>query len=229
MQVDIRHSPSSAVARCILAQGETINVESGAMYAQSSGIKVEAKMEGGLFGAAKRAILSGDSFFMSKFTATGNGGGWVDVVSVLPGDIFAIHVEPSKGLMLTKGAWLASDLTVTLDAKLGSIGTFFGGEGAFLVKASGVGKVIATAYGAIDIHSLAPGEGLTVDTGHLVAYEEGMNVNIRKISSGILNTLKSGEGLVMDFVGPGDVITQSRNPKAFREFILSMMPSSPRS
>jgi len=215
MQIEIRHSPSFGVARCILAPGETINVESGAMYAQTFGIEVEAKMEGGLFAAAKRSLISGDSFFVSKFTNKHTGAGWVDVVSVLPGDVFAFDVNPGAGLILTKGAWIASDLGVELDTKFGGAGTFFGGEGIFLIKASGFGKVIAAAYGAIDVHSLKPNEGLTIDTGHLVAYEEGMNVRTRKISSGIMNTLKSGEGLVMDIMGPGDVVTQSRNPAAF--------------
>ena len=225
MQVEIRHSPAFALGRLQLAPGETVNVESGAMAMQSYGITVEAKMEGGLFSAAKRALISGDSFFMSKFTAPQQGG-WVDVAPPIPGDIFAIDIAPNQGLILTKGVWLASDLGVTLDAKFGNSGAFFGGEGLFLVKATGQGKVVLTAYGALDIHSLKAGEGFTVDTGHLVAYEEGVQVKARKISSGLMNTLKSGEGIVMDLMGPGDVITQSRNPAAFGSWVASLIPAS---
>jgi uncharacterized protein (AIM24 family) len=109
MKVDIRHSPASAVARVTLANGETINVQSGAMYAQSSGVEVEAKMEGGLISAAKRAFISGDSFFMTKVTARQEGA-WIDLVSTLPGDIVSVGIDSSRGLILTHGAWLASDL-----------------------------------------------------------------------------------------------------------------------
>lgn len=223
MEVEIRHSPSFGVARCILAPGETANVEAGAMYEQSFGINVESKMEGGLFGAAKRALISGDSFFVSKFSAPN--GGWVDVVPNLPGDVVVANVTPDQALILTKGVWLASDLGVQLDPKFGNAGTFFGGEGAFLVKASGHGNVVMAAYGALDVHSLKAGEGLTVDTGHLVAYEEGCQVKIRKIANGFLSSMKSGEGLVMDITGPGDVITQTRNPSAFQSWIVSLIPS----
>lgn len=225
MQVDTRHDNSFAVARCKLDPGETINVESGAMYAQSSGVTVASKMQGGFLGAAKRALLSGDSFFVSEFTAPKTQTAWVDVVPQLPGSVFSVDVTPGNGLILTKGSWLASEPSVKLDPKFGNGGTIFGGEGLFVVKASGQGKVVAAAYGAIDVMTLAPGETVTVDTGHLVAYEEGMQVSIRKIS-GILTSLKSGEGLVMDIKGPGDVILQTRNPAAFGSWIASVMPSS---
>lgn len=225
MQVDTRHDNSFAVARCKLSPGETINVESGAMYAQSAGVTVESKMQGGLFGAAKRALLSGDSFFVSDFSAPKTSSAWVDIVPQLPGSVFSVDVTPGNGLVLTKGSWLASETTVKLDPKFGNSGTIFGGEGLFVVKASGSGKLVAAAYGAIDVVTLAQGETITVDTGHLVAYEEGMNVRIRKIA-GILTSLKSGEGLVMDITGPGDVILQTRNPAAFGSWLASIMPSS---
>lgn len=224
MRTEIRHSPSFAVARCFIDRGQTINVESGAMYAQSLGIKIEAKMQGGLFGALKRSIMSGDSFFVSKFTADPNHDGWVDVSPSYPGDVFAMDV-PVGGLTLTRGAWLASDLSVELDSSVNPR-MFLGGEGIFTVNCSGKGTVIASAYGALDVHSLGPGEGMTIDTGHLVAYENGMQVNIRKAGTGFINSLTSGEGLVMDIYGPGDVLTQSRNPTAFAGFIRSLLPSN---
>lgn len=223
MRTEIRHSPAFAVTKCLLGPGETINVESGAMYAQSLGMIIESKMSGGLFGALKRSMLSGDSFFVSKFTAPENGG-WVDLAPSYPGDMFAITIDRSNGFILTKGSWVASDVGVDLDSKVNTK-MFMGGEGIFTVKCSGEGTIVGSAYGALDQHSLGPNEGLTVDTGHLVGYEEGMNVNIRKAGTGILNSLKSGEGLVMDIYGPGDVLTQSRNPSAFAGFIRTLLPS----
>lgn len=222
MDVEIRHSPSFAVARIHLGANETINGEAGVMYEQTLNIKVESKMQGGLFGAAKRALLSGDSFFVSQFTAQGQPG-WVDLAPPLPGDVFSAEITPGHGLILTKGSWIASDPRVDLDAKFGNSATFFGGEGLFVVKATGTGHVVMAAYGAMDVHSLKQGEGLTIDTGHLVAYEDGMRTKIRKVSSGLLSTFKSGEGLVMDIEGPGDVITQTRNPSAFGSWLSSIL------
>ena len=40
----------------------------------------------------------------------------------------------------------------------------------------------------------------------------------------MMQTLKSGEGLVFDFSGPGWVMTQSRNPSALEAWIRALMP-----
>lgn len=223
MQVELRHQPSFAVARCKLDPNETINVEAGAMYAQSIGITIESKMQGGFFGALKRSLLSGDSFFVSKFTAPKNGG-WVDIAPSIPGDIFSLDITPNNPLTLTKGSWIGSELGVNLDTTVNPA-MLFGGEGLFTVSCTGNGKVIGAAYGALDHHSLKEGEAMTVDTGHMVAYESSMRVNIRKAGTGLMNSWKSGEGLVIDIYGPGDVLTQSRNPSSFAAYLRTLMPS----
>jgi uncharacterized protein (AIM24 family) len=46
----------------------------------------------------------------------------------------------------------------------------------------------------------------------MVAYEDTVQVGFRKASGGLVQSFKSGEGLVFDFVGPGTVLTQTRNP-----------------
>jgi uncharacterized protein (AIM24 family) len=62
------------------------------------------------------------------------------------------------------------------------------------------------------VWNLQAGQHFTVDTGHMVAYEETVQMAIRKASGGLVQTFKSGEGLVFDFSGPGRVWTQTRNP-----------------
>jgi uncharacterized protein (AIM24 family) len=60
MNVEIRHSPSFAIARCSLSGGEQLKAESGAMSATSAGIEIEAKMQGGLMKGLKRSVLGGE-------------------------------------------------------------------------------------------------------------------------------------------------------------------------
>jgi uncharacterized protein (AIM24 family) len=38
--------------------------------------------------------------------------------------------------------------------------------------------------------------------------------SIRKAATGLMSTVKSGEGIVMQFTGPGTIHTQTRNPDA---------------
>src|ERR1700712_5038953 len=95
MEVQLRHNPSFTVARLILAGGEPVRVEGGAMIAHSAGIQLAAKAEGGLMKGLKRAALGGGSFFVTTYTAPEQGG-WVDVAGVLPGDVTYLPVTADR-------------------------------------------------------------------------------------------------------------------------------------
>src|SRR4029077_18564379 len=124
----------------------------------------------------------------------------------------------------TRGSWLASEPGVNLDSKWGSGSLPIGGGGGVLVDWSGQGKVIVGSFGALDLIELPPGGGFTIDTGHLVAYDDGMQVSVRKVAKGWIQTGKSGEGFVMDIQGPGRVWTQSRNAGALVEWLTNVLP-----
>ncbi len=224
MQTAIRHNPSFAVARVALASGETVRVESGAMMAMSQGMTLQSKMEGGLLKAAKRAMLGGESFFQTTYTAPGQGG-WLDVAPRLPGDLMSIELA-GNGLVISKGSWIASAQSITLDTKWGGFKNFFGAEGGFIVRASGNGPVLVSCYGALETWNLAAGESITVDTGHMVAYDDSVSMTLRKVTGGLVQSVKSGEGLVFDFVGPGRVMTQTRNPNELIGWLASVLPGN---
>ena len=223
MNVDLRHNPSFAAARVTLAGGEELRAESGAMMATSSGVIVKASTQGGVLKGLKRSVLGGESLFVTTFTAPA-GGGWVDVAHALAGDIVVRTITTDSPISITKGCWLASSTSVELDTKWGGFKNLMGGEGGFLVRATGAGTVLLACYGAIDTVDLKEGESVTVDTGHVVAFGDTVTSQIRKIAGGVVQTLKSGEGFVFDFTGPGWVMTQTRNPSALQAWIRSVMP-----
>ena len=224
MQVGIRQQPSFAVARLMLAPGEPCQVESGAMMATSYGVQVQSQAQGGIMKGLGRAFLSGESFFISTFTAPPNGG-WVDVAANLPGDIQVITLDGRTGWAVTRGCWLASSHGVQTETKWGGMKNLMGGEGGFLTHATGQGQLLVSCYGAVETITLQQGEMVTVDTGHVVAYADTVQYQIRKVAQGIIQSMKSGEGLVFDFVGPGQIMTQTRNPSALISWIISHVPS----
>ncbi|UOZ08171.1 MULTISPECIES: TIGR00266 family protein [unclassified Amycolatopsis] len=224
MQVRVRNQPSFAVARLMLAPGEPCQVESGAMMATSYGVQVQSQAQGGIMKGLGRAFLSGESFFISTFTAPQNGG-WVDVAANLPGDIQTITLDGRTGWAVTRGCWLASSHGVQTETKWGGMKNLMGGEGGFLTHATGQGELLVSCYGAVETMTLQPGEMVTVDTGHVVAYADTVQYQIRKVATGIIQSMKSGEGLVFDFVGPGQIMTQTRNPSALISWIISHVPS----
>lgn len=222
MNVSIRHEPSFAVARAELGPNEVIKAESGAMMATSAGIEIEAKMQGGLMQGLKRSVLGGESLFVTTYTA-GPSGGWVDCAARLPGDIISLDIDNDQ-FNISKGGWLCSGDGVELDTKWGGFRNLMGGEGGFLIHATGSGPVVVACYGALDVIELSPGESVVVDSGHLVGFDPSVQFTTRKVTSGIMNTLKSGEGLVMEFVGPGRVLTQSRSPSELIQWLTQMLP-----
>jgi len=223
MNLEIRHNPAFAVIRASIGSGEQISIESGAMMAMSGGVTLESKMEGGLKKGLMRSVLGGESLFITKLTGSKEGD-WVDAAARLPGDIAVIDVDGS--INLTSGAWLLSGSGVEIDTKWGGFKNLVGGEGGFLVRANGTGQVVCSCYGAMETYDIAAGESLVLDSGHLVAYEDGLSFTTRKVTSGLMQTLKSGEGLVFEFTGPGRVWAQTRNPGELITWLTSELPFS---
>jgi uncharacterized protein (TIGR00266 family) len=226
MDVALRQGPAYGVARLTLSPMEPVRVESGAMMAMSGGVTLQSKAEGGIMKSLKRAALGGESFFVSTYTAPSQGG-FVDVAARLPGDISMSDVQSGRALFISKGSWLANEVTLTLDTKWGGFKNMFGSEGGFILRAEGQGKVVFGCYGALEVWNLEAGQGITVDTGHMVAYEDTVQMSLRQASGGgLVQTFKSGEGLVFDFAGPGKVWTQTRNPTEFLGWITATLGTS---
>ncbi len=226
MQVQTRQGPAFGVARLTLGPNEPVKVEGGAMMAMSTGVTLAAKAEGGIMKSLKRAALGGESFFVSTYTAPPSGG-FVDVAARLPGDISTQDIVQGRALFISKGSWLANDVTVNLDTKWGGFKNMFGSEGGFIVRAEGRGTVVFGCYGALEVWNLEAGQGITVDTGHMVAYEDTVQMGLRKASGGgLVQSWKSGEGFVFEFTGPGKVWTQTRNPMELQSWIQSFVGTS---
>ena len=222
MQVEIQASPSFAMGTIRLTPGESVKVEAGAMAAMSGGVEMQTAAQGGLLGGLKRSMLGGESFFINTFTAPQ--GGEVSVAPGLPGDIIHLPLAGSS-MFVQSGSWIASEPSVEVDTKWGGAKTFFSGEGLFLLKCSGAGDMLVSSYGAILDRQLAPGEVYTIDTGHIVAFDEGVQYNVRKVGNW-KSTILGSEGLVTDFTGPGKLLLQTRSPVDLIGWLTANLPFS---
>ncbi len=226
MQTEIQYRPSYSLAVVKLDPRETIRVEAGAMVGMSPGITLETKAAGGLLASLKRSMLGGESFFMNLYRAPAQGGE-ITLAPVLPGDMVVRELK-GETLLVQSGSYVASSEGIEIDTKWTGAKTFFAREGLVMLKASGTGTLILSSYGAIHEKELGPGETYTVDTGHLVAFSEGMGFNVRMVG-GIKSTLFSGEGLVVDLTGPGKVLMQTRSEDAFLTWLIPKLPKERRS
>ncbi|HEX8635054.1 MAG TPA: TIGR00266 family protein [Pyrinomonadaceae bacterium] len=219
---EILHQPSFALAVIQLQAEQSILAEAGAMVSMSANVELQSQMKGGLMGALKRAV-GGESAFVSTFTARG-GPGEVSFAPGAPGDIAAIELN-NQMFMVQSSSYLAGDASLTVDTKWGGAKTFFGGEGLFVMQVSGTGLLLLTSFGAIHRKQLRAGERYVVDTGHLVAWEASLQYSLRKAASGFFRTMVSGEGIVAEFAGPGELLIQTRNLAAFAGLLKPFFPS----
>jgi len=220
MEHEVLYRPSYSLVRIKLQRGEAISAEAGAMVSMSSGIEIKTAAKGGVFGALKRSVLGGESFFMNTFVA--NEPGEVTFAPTLPGDIYAAELS-GQTMYAQSGAYIASSPEIQIDTKWGGAKTFFSREGLFLLKLSGTGRVFLSSYGAIHEIDLAPGQKYVVDTGHMVAFDQSVRYGVKRVG-GLKSTLFSGEGLVCELTGPGKIMIQSRSADAFLAWLIPQIP-----
>src|SRR5688500_17166664 len=219
---EVLHQPSFSLASIQLQAEQSIQAEAGAMVSMSANIELQSQMKGGLFGAIKRAA-GGESAFVSTFTARG-GPGEVTFAPGAPGDIAAIELN-NQTFFVQSRSYLAGDASLTVDTKWGGAKSFFGGEGLFVLMVQGRGLLLASSFGAIHRKTLQPGERYVVDTGHLVAWEGTTQYTLRKAAAGFFRSMMSGEGIVAEFSGPGEILIQTRNLAAMAALLKPFFPS----
>ncbi len=218
----IEYQGAFALAVVNLQPEQSIAAEAGAMVSMSANVDLQSEMKGGIFGALKRAV-GGESAFVSTFTARG-GAGEVTFAPGAPGDVAGIEMQ-NQTFMVQSSSYLAGDTSLVVDTKFGGAKSFFGGEGLFVLQISGNGLLLVSSFGAIHRKTLRQGERYVVDTGHLVAWEGHMQYNLRKAASGFFKSYLSGEGMVAEFNGPGEILIQTRNLAAFAGLLKPFFPS----
>jgi uncharacterized protein (TIGR00266 family) len=219
MQHQIDYGPAYALITLSLDAGDSVMTEAGAMVSMTPGLEIQtsASGQGGFLKGLKRAALGGESFFMNTYAP-----GELALAPTLPGDI--VHrTLGAETIYLTSGSYLASSTSVDVDTKWGGAKTFFSREGLFLLKITGPGDLIVSSYGAIREVPLEAGQVHVVDSGHMVAFTDGVQYKVRKFA-GWKSTLLGGEGLVVELTGPGTAWIQTRSADALVDWIAPRLP-----
>ncbi|MGI9603961.1 MAG: TIGR00266 family protein [Acidimicrobiales bacterium] len=222
MRTEISYSPAFAMATIHLDNGEAASAEAGAMVAMSPSIDIETSTQGGMLKGLKRSVLGGESFFLNRFSATGPDA-HVVVAPALPGDVITWPLTGNT-VYLQSGSYLASPDSIDIDSKWGGAKTFFSKEGLFMLKCSGTGDLVVSSYGAVQGIDLAAGQSYTVDTGHMVGWDEGVTYEVKKVGNW-KSTMLGGEGLVVHLTGPGRVYLQTRSPENFIDWLVPKLPT----
>lgn len=203
MQVHTRHTPAFGVARVLLAPGEAVQAGSEAMLASSFGI-IETRPNRG--GTRAHGTVP-----PSVFSAPAEGG-WIDLAPRHAGDVYPLELNGTTGWCVAKNAVLARPATVRVDQPWPGLQVLFGGDRGFLTHYSGAGALVLACAGPVDAIGLEPGELVTISPRSLLAYPDSLQCRLRALDQSGPQSVDSGDGLAVDFAGPGTVLLQARKP-----------------
>lgn len=199
-----------------IPSGKKLKVEAAAMATMDTNIEMKTKLKGGL-----SRFLSGESLFINEFSAK-NGSGEIQLAPACPGDVEHIYLS-NEVIYLQNSAFLASSDNLTIETKFQGLSKgFFSGESFFLIKCSGTGDLWFNSYGGIIPINVE--DGYVVDTGHIVAFTDGLQYDISRVG-GYKSLFFSGEGLVCRFSGKGKVWIQTRKITPFLGWVNPFRPS----
>jgi uncharacterized protein (TIGR00266 family) len=222
LKYDIKYKPAYSMLVVQLDPGETITAESGSMTYMNPNIEVHTRMrEKSLLGSIGLRLIGGQSFWVNDYTTT-SGQGEAGFVSAPVGDIEVLEVTSSQGYIIQKAAYIASTQEVNLDVQWQGFTKGLFGQGLFMIKVTGKGLLFINTFGAIDKHTLTPGEKMIVDNFHLVAFSDSCQYKVTKFG-GLKETLLGGEGLVTEITGPGDIYIQTKNLREFVDWLWTLL------
>jgi uncharacterized protein (TIGR00266 family) len=199
--------------------------ESGAMFRASTNIDIDVTTRGGGRGGILGGIgrsLAGESFFLSTYRSMDGRPGEVGLAPTHQGEIREIDLDGSARWLCTGGSYLASSRSLELDTSFQGLGGMLSGESLSFMGVTGEGPLVVAAFGKLS--EIEVDGNFTVDTGHVVAFEETLSYSIGKASGSFIQSFLAGEGLVLKFSGRGRVYVQSHNPDEFGQSLGSMLP-----
>jgi uncharacterized protein (TIGR00266 family) len=193
-----------------LSQGEAMYTESGGMAWMKGNIDMSTNTKGGLMAGLGRK-LAGESLFMTTYTSRDPGEALIVFTPEAPGKVLPIKLGEGQSMICQRDAFMCAEDSVGLSMhfrkRLGS--GLFGGEGFILQKISGPGYAFLEIPGEVREYSLAAGEAMRVDPGHIALFEPSVNYDVQMVK-GLTNVLFGGEGLFLaTLTGPGRVWLQS--------------------
>ncbi|QDU47528.1 hypothetical protein Mal52_60600 [Symmachiella dynata] len=226
MNIEILGEGAFGSALVQLSPGEKFASESGALYRASPNVDIDvttrSRSKGGFLAGVKR-LLAGENFFLSTYSTTDGQSGEVGLAPTHQGEVRVIEADGHTPWMCTGGSYLGSSTGIELDTQFQGLKGFLGGEAPWFIKASGSGSLLVTAFGRIT--EMTVNEPLTVDTGHVVAFEETLQYTITKVGGSWMQSWLAGEGFVMNFTGQGRILTQSHNPTEFGRRLGPRLPA----
>lgn len=215
MRYEIRYKPAFATLFLTLQPGERIYAEAGAMASMAGQLSMKTDFFGGLIPGLLKAFLGGESLFLNLFSNPTTEPKELVLTQSSVGDITTVTLTGNE-LCLQPGAYIAHTPGVKVSLQFAGFSSWFAKEGLFKLKLGGQGMVFFGAYGGLS--EVMVTDEFVVDSGHLVAYEPGISMNVG-MAGGLVGSVTSGEGFINRLKGRGKIYLQSRSVDGLVRFL----------
>ncbi|MEQ8970764.1 MAG: TIGR00266 family protein [Coleofasciculus sp. C1-SOL-03] len=207
MEYEIRYKPAFAAIFLTLNPGDRITAEAGAMTSMDGRLTVKTEFSGGFIPGLLKKFFGGESLFVNTFRNQTQQSLTLVLTQSTIGDIVGVNLR-GNSLCFQPGAYICHTPGVKLGVRWAGLKSWFSGEGLFKLQVRGQGKVFFGAYGGLTKKRV--NGDFVVDTGHLVAYEPTIQMNVG-LAGGLLGSMTSGEGFINRLTGTGEIYLQSRS------------------
>jgi uncharacterized protein (TIGR00266 family) len=207
VEYEIRYKPAFAAIFLTLNPGDRITAEAGAMTSMDGRLTVKTEFSGGFIPGLLKKFFGGESLFVNTFRNQTQQPLTLVLTQSTIGDIVGVNLR-GNSLCFQPGAYICHTPGVKLGVRWAGLKSWFSGEGLFKLQVRGQGKVFFGAYGGLTKKRV--NGDFVVDTGHLVAYEPTIQMNVG-LAGGLLGSMTSGEGFINRLTGTGEIYLQSRS------------------
>lgn len=219
---------------CNLKKGDSIYCEANAMVMMETNLELKGKLQGGVMQSLMRRFANDESLFQQEIEAV-HGEGDCLLAPTLDGDMQILDVGANQ-YTLSDGAFVAASRSVEVRANIQRNlgGAVFGDTGGFVVmQTQGTGQVVVSGFGSLFEIDVEPGKDVIIDNGHVVCWDSRLEYSLsvstsktKGFMSNIINSVTSGEGMVLKFSGQGKVVICSRNRDSYKGWIQSVLGSN---
>ncbi len=201
MKVKIEKTSLGDFLKVNLDKGESFFAEPGVVVSMEPGVEIKSNIHGGLVSGALRAFAGGESAVINQLIAEKPT--TVELAPNFPGSIVELDLDGE--MFLGDGVYMAHSGDIEISAKFGGLSSLATGSGLAFSKAKGKGKLYLNSGAILKHRKLKKGEEFFVDNTSFIAAPSNMTMEKHWVGKGLFSKLTSGEGVMIKFVGPGEV------------------------
>lgn len=218
----------SQVVNVAVQPGETVTCEPGTMMHMHPDIKGDVACADNVCGC--KAVIGGEKRVKLKYTNSGGEVAFIGLTPNFPAKVVPLPVPAGQSIHCKMGGWMGNIDTIDIDFSLdcNPATACCGGLGCIRQQLKGGdtgGTAFLAAGGTIVVKELQAEEKILIDTDSLVAWDEGVEMDIR-MAGNLCMACFGGEGLFNTVMtGPGRVVMQSMSFEKLRRALMIVPPN----